>query len=332
MRAGKLRRYHGEGLRQLLDIPTLLKNARDLVYVAVGFVQSLLLLRRLRPNVLFIKGGFVGVPVGLAAAVLRIPYVTHDSDAIPGLANRIVAPWARWHAVALPKNVYNYPSNKTLTVGVPVAHNFRLESAAEKKHLRVQLGLPVSGEIVLVTGGGLGAQFINSAVASCIVQLLDRYPKLSIVLITGRAHESNMRQHLKKILNEPQLKRVVVKGFVTNLYQYSAVASVVIARAGGTSLAELAAQAKPCIIIPNPLLAGGHQLKNAQVLADNKAVRLLSEEKLRADYGALMPPLVDLLDNPTVAVTLGKQLHKMAQTDAAERLAVLLLEVADQRS
>jgi UDP-N-acetylglucosamine--N-acetylmuramyl-(pentapeptide) pyrophosphoryl-undecaprenol N-acetylglucosamine transferase len=78
VRAGKLRRYHGEGLRQLFDLPTVGKNVRDMGYVVAGFGQSYRLLRRLKPDIVFVKGGFVGVPVGLAAARLGIPYVTHD--------------------------------------------------------------------------------------------------------------------------------------------------------------------------------------------------------------------------------------------------------------
>ena len=74
----------------------------------------LVLLRKLRPDVIFIKGGFVCVPVGLTAALLRIPYITHDSDALPGLANRIVAPWAKKNTVGLPKEVYSYPAEKTI--------------------------------------------------------------------------------------------------------------------------------------------------------------------------------------------------------------------------
>lgn len=124
VRAGKFRRYHGEGLRQLLDLPTMFKNIRDAFYVVAGIWQSRKLLKRLQPSVVFVKGGFVGVPVGLAAAQLKIPYVTHDSDAIPGLANRIIARWAAIHAVALPAEVYAYPPAKTVTTGIPLQADF----------------------------------------------------------------------------------------------------------------------------------------------------------------------------------------------------------------
>jgi UDP-N-acetylglucosamine--N-acetylmuramyl-(pentapeptide) pyrophosphoryl-undecaprenol N-acetylglucosamine transferase len=121
VRAGKFRRYHGEGIKQVFDVVTLYKNLRDVIFVLIGLWQSFWLLGRLHPDVIFIKGGFVGVPVGLMAALRGIPYVTHDSDAVPGLANRIIARWARLHAVGLPKEVYAYPPAKTVTVGVPSA-------------------------------------------------------------------------------------------------------------------------------------------------------------------------------------------------------------------
>lgn len=328
VRAGKFRRYHGEGWRQLLDIPTVLKNIRDGFYVIAGFYQCVSLLKRLKPDVVFVKGGFVGVPVGLAAAYLNIPFVTHDSDALPGLANRIIARWASLHTVALPKEIYNYPANKTVTVGVPISHEYHPVKKAELKALRERLDLKNYNKVILITGGGLGAQRLNDAVADCAADLLLRYPDLAIVQLAGRKLETDLRQRYKKLLGADAAKRVIVKGFVTNLYDYSAAADVVITRAGGTSMAEFAAQAKACIVVPNPLLTGGHQIKNAQVLEDRRAIKLLPESKLMNDHTALMPVLVDLLDHPKKITELGAQLHKMAQPDAAKRLAMVLLEQA----
>lgn len=328
VRAGKLRRYHGEGWRQLLDIDTLFKNLRDVFYVFAGLWQSWRLLGRVRPDVIFVKGGFVGVPVGLAAALRGIPYVTHDSDALPGLANRIIAPWARIHAVALPKEVYSYPPKKTITVGVPIAHHFRPLTKQEIREARRQLKLDEASRVLLVTGGGLGAQRLNEAVATCMPELLDRYKDLWVVHVAGRQLEPAVRQYYKQQLPAKDQRRVVVKGFVTNLYQYSGAADVIVTRAGGTAMAEFSAQAKATVVVPNPLLTGGHQLKNAQVLADRKAVRLVSEATLKDDHRALMPALTDLFDNPDKAAALGKRLAGLAQPNAAHLLAVLLLEVS----
>lgn len=329
--AGKFRRYHGETLWQhLKDVSTIFKNIRDAFKAVVGLVQSFFLLRKLSPDVIFIKGGFVCVPVGLSAALLHIPYITHDSDALPGLANRIVAPWAKKNTVGLPKEVYSYPAEKTITVGVPLLHHYRPLTKVEQQKTKKQLGLPERGKVLLVTGGGLGAQRINKAVEACVKELLERYTDLIIIHVAGRALEADLRQAYKKNLSMKFQERIIVKGFITNLYAYSGVADVIIARAGASSIAEFAAQHKACIVVPNPVLAGGHQLKNAKVWADHGVIKVVSEDKLRTDDHALMPPLVDLLDSPQKAALLGEKLGDMAKPDAAKQLAVLLLDIAKQ--
>lgn len=330
VRAGKFRRYHGEGLRQLLDLPTTLKNGRDGAYVAMGIGQSYRLLKQLQPQVVFVKGGFVGVPVGLAAARLGIPYITHDSDAIPGLANRLIARWAARHAVALPREIYQYPANKTVTVGVPISHKYQPADEATRKRLRRQLGLEAYDKLLLVTGGGLGAQRLNEAVIANAPDLLACYPGLAIVHLAGRAQVVDVREKYNKALKVADHGRVIVHGFVANLYDYGAAADVVITRAGGTSIAEFAAQAKACVVVPNPLLTGGHQLKNAQALVERDAIKVVDEAALAADPQALAVALRPLLDDPQAAERLGRQLHSMAQPDAARRLAMVLLEEAGQ--
>lgn len=325
VRAGKFRRYHGEGLRQLLDLPTMAKNTRDVFLVLAGIVQSYFLLRKLRPDVVFIKGGFVGVPVGLAAAALHIPFVTHDSDALPGLANRIVARWASAHAVALPKEIYSYPADKTVTVGVPISRHFLPKDKDAVAGIKRQLGLGAFKRVVLITGGGLGAQRLNDAVAETAAGLLEAYPDLVIVHLAGRSLEADLRRLYDSVLEPTAAQRVLVKGFISDLYNYSAVADVVVTRAGGTSIAEFATQAKACVVVPNPLLTGGHQLKNAKVLADRQAVVLLSEEQIK-DPRQLAGSVSALLADPLRVHKLGEALHGFAQPDAAHKLAMVLLE------
>src|SRR5688572_28896358 len=185
--AGKFRRYHGEGfLRHLIDVKTVALNIRDAFRTLKGIWESYRLLKEVQPNVVFVKGGFVGVPVGLAAAMLRIPYVTHDSDALPGLANRIIARWAAAHTVALPKDTYTYPKEKTRTVGVPISREWYKPMLPHELHkLSRQLGLDEFTHIVLVTRGGLGAKRLNNAVMTCAPELLDRYPSLGLVHVAG---------------------------------------------------------------------------------------------------------------------------------------------------
>lgn len=325
VRAGKFRRYHGEGLLQLLDIPTFLKNVRDFFYVLAGILQSRKLLRTLEPDVIFVKGGFVGVPVGLAAAQLRIPYVTHDSDAIPGLANRIIGRWADRHAVALPKEVYSYPANKTVTTGIPLRETFVPVTTGLRAKYRRQIDVPEKASLLFVIGGGLGAQRVNRAVVEAVPHLLGEFRDLRVVHVTGHANQAEVSGLYSERLSRAEQGRVRVLGFVTEVYQYSGAADVIITRAGATNLAEFAQQGKACVIIPSPFLTGGHQLKNAQYLADQGAAVVLSESELAADPNRLAKRTSELFHNPAELRQLGERLAAFAKPRATEELADILL-------
>ena len=324
--AGKLRRYHGEGFKQLLDLPTMLRNLRDGFLVAIGFCQSLYRLWRLKPAAIFCKGGFVSVPVGLAAALLRIPYITHDSDTIPGLANRIIARWASAHAVAMPKELYPYPQNKTHTVGVPLEASFRPVTADLQHQYRRELGIESAKQVVFVTGGGLGAVRLNNAVIHIAERLLSRFDSLYLLHATGRGQDGIVQAAYDR-LPQQMRDRILVRDFVRDLYRYSGAADIIIARGGASALAEFAIQEKACVVVPNPLLTGGHQIKNAENLRARGAIVQVSEAELQTDPAALLAPVVSLLQHPDEAKKLAKGLAALAHPDAAAKLAVLLLNI-----
>lgn len=329
VRAGKFRRYHGEGFKQIFDLPTLAKNIRDAMWVLVGILQSYRLLKKLKPAIIFTRGGFVSVPVAIGGRLCRIPYITHDSDAIPSLANRIIARRAMLHAVALPKEVYAYPQGKTVTVGVPIQSEFHPVNAVQKKVYKQQIGLEKADKILFITGGGNGALSLNNAAAEVVPALLETYPDLAVVHVAGRLHEAALTQKYDELLTAEQRGRVIVKGFVTELYAYSGAADVIIMRAGATNLAEFAAQQKACIVVPNPLLTGGHQLKNVQALVERHAALCITEQDLAAGPEILQRAIKRLLDNPKERQALAAQFGKLAHPNAARELAVLLLREAN---
>ncbi len=329
---GKWRRYHGEGWRQLFDLPTLAKNVRDFFRVLRGTFQSWWLLGKLRPAGVFIKGAYVGVPVGWAARWRNIPYVTLDLDALPSLANRLIAKHAAAHAVALPKEIYPYPADKTFYVGVPIAETFSLVTPAQQAAWRSELGLASYEQIIFAMGGGLGAERLNMMLAEQVPALLKQYPHAALVHVVGRAHEAKMTDYYEAALDNRQRGQVLVKGFVDDVYRYSGAADLVISRAGATSLAECAAQGKACIIIPNPILTGGHQLKNAEQLAAHGAIKVVPETDSKEGSGGLLTAMTELLATPTRRAQLGATLHSFAQPDAAGKLATLLLQTFESSS
>jgi UDP-N-acetylglucosamine--N-acetylmuramyl-(pentapeptide) pyrophosphoryl-undecaprenol N-acetylglucosamine transferase len=325
IRAGKLRRYHGEGLKQLLDIPEQTKNVRDAGYTVAGLGQSIRLLRRLKPDVIFTRGGFVSVPVGLAAALLHIPFITHDSDGTPSLANRIIARWATKHAVALPKELYPYAQGKTITVGIPVNGHYQPVDAAAKAAFRSELAMPEDAKVLLVTGGGNGAHKLNQAVLQNVVQLFKRNPSLVLVHIAGRTLYEEVQKAYLALLPAELQSRIIVKGFVTDFYRYSGAADVIVARGGATNLAEFALQAKACLIVPHPGLIWA--LRDSELLAKAGAVTLLKEDQIEQE-GRLATVLTELLEHEAARNALSRRLATYAKPDAARQLAMLLLEVA----
>lgn len=326
VRAGKFRRYNGYGLKQLIDLPTILKNARDGTRVIYGLAESSRLLRKIKPDIILIKGGFVGVPVGLAAAQLHIPFITHDSDAMPGLANRIIARWAYLHAVALPKELYTtYPAAKTYTVGVPTSREFVPVDLKRVGQYREELGLDKFKQVVFVTGGGNGARQLNQYMASNAQKLLEKFPELVIVHAAGRAFEKDTQADYQKLLSEELLSRVIVKDFVSNLYRYSGAADIIIARGSATNLAEFAMQTKACIIVPAAQLIW--TIKNAETLTSKHAAVVITEAQLTARNSLLADTCIDLIDNPAERQQLGDNLNAiLAHPNAARELAQLLLK------
>lgn len=321
--AGKLRRYHGVSIwKQLADIPTTCKNIRDTALVAVGLVQSLWLLKRWKPDVVFSKGGFVCLPMGIAAHWLKIPLVIHDSDAHPGLTNRILARYARYIATGAPLEYYNYPESKARYTGIPIDRSFRKLSAAEISDARGDLGLPdASRPLVVVTGGGLGARRINQAILATAQKLID--DGVSVIHITGQG-EFAASEKLA-----PESVHYKLLPFVSrDMARVLGAADLVVARAGATTMLELAALGSAVIIVPNPMLTGGHQLKNAAVYQGADAAEIIDEAALVEHPSKIYDEITTLLKSAARRELLGKNLHTFARPDAALDVARLVVEAA----
>ncbi len=322
--AGKFRRYHGESwISRLMDVKTVALNLRDVVFVVLGIVQSWLLLRRICPDVTLLKGGFVGVPVGIAAHALGAPFVTHDSDAMPGLANRLVGRWARKNAVALSTTFYPYPASRSVQVGVLVEPSFAEVDQQSKQEFRHAIGVPSDAVMVLITGGSSGAQRLNVAVREIIEGLLSQYPTLYVVHQTGKGKAG--------VYSDYSHERLQVLEFMRPMYKYTGAADIVVSRVSGNTMAELGYQRKPVIGVPSPFLAGGHQLKNADRLASLSAIIRVDETAEGTNARQLEAALHKLLTDTAFRAELANNLAAQTIHGAAEKLARLLLETAQAK-
>lgn len=317
--AGKFRRYYGENIFiKLFDFKTLILNILDFFKFLNGLVQSWFIISREKPNVVFLKGGFVGVPVGLVAAFKKIPIVTHDSDALPGLANRIISRWVNVHATALPAKYYSYDHNKVKPVGVLVEHNYQYVTKTQLKEFKSHLGYPDDSFIILVTGGSSGAEKINKAIVSIIDDLLRQFPNLYIIHQVGKGKKDVYGQYRHKRLN--------ILEFLNPMYEYMGAADLVVTRSSGNTMAELGVQGKPCIAIPNAKLTGGHQTKNAEILKKQNAALVIDENKLYDEQQGLKKNIMVLINDEKLRSELSTNLRSITIVGAASKLARLLLQ------
>jgi len=319
--AGKFRRYHHLTVFQQLTWPSLvIQNIGDAFKVGVGFLQSFFKLIIWRPDVVFTKGGYVCLPVGLAARILRIPLVIHDSDAHPGLTNRVLSRWATAIGTGAPLEYYSYPASRTKYVGIPIATEFHPYSTAQQTAAKKEWGIADDRPLFVVTGGGLGASRINEAVAETLPAL----QKLgSVVLVAGAGQYDALRALLPQDSEHFQLYP-----FVTNMHSLLGAADIVITRAGATTILELAALEKPTILIPNGKLTGGHQLKNAAVYEKAGAVAVLDENLLDADKKLLVKEIAQLLGLPDEMKKMSRRFGVFSKPDAAKDMAQMILKAA----
>ncbi len=321
--SGKLRRYNQLPLlQQMLHLRTIVfPNIRDMFLVIIGFVQSLVKLMLWRPDVVFTKGGFVCLPIGYAARLLRIPLVIHDSDAHPGLTNRLLAKGATAIGTGAPLRFYPYPLAISHYVGVPVVADFTPYSDERRRQVKQQLGFNPVRPLIVVTGGGLGAQRINMAVANVLNELLEH---TNVILISGEGGYDEMRSLTPQDDDRYQLHAFVSKGMADML----GAADVVVARAGATTILELAALAKPTILIPNAYLTGGHQLKNAAVYAEKGAVSILNEKDLDKNPSLFVDEVCNILADKNRQQSMAAAFHEFAKPHAARDMATLILDAA----
>ena len=322
--AGKLRRYnHLTVMQQLLWPRLVLLNLRDGFLVGIGLLQSIVKLIVWRPDVVFTKGGYVCLPVGLAASVLRIPLVIHDSDAHPGLTNRILARYATSIATGAPLEYYPYPTSISRYIGIPISDMYAPHSREQQIEAKKQWGIRDDKPLIVITGGGLGAQRINETVAETLHELRRLG---SVVLISGAGQYDELRAFMP-----PNDDSFQLYPFITDMPILLTAADVVVTRAGMTIILELAGLAKPTVLIPNAKLTGGHQVKNATVYAEKDAVVVVNEEDMMTDRQLLVSAVRTVLEDPTKAHAMAQRLASFAKPHAARDMAAMIVAAATSK-
>lgn len=320
--AGKFRRYKDIPLhKQLLHWQTVSRNCIDVCKVVVGFVQSIWLLLRYRPQVVFAKGGYVSLPLGYAAHCLRIPLVLHDSDTRPGLTNRVLARFAAHIATGAPTKYYPAYKNTPITyVGVPIDDSYHPFTKEKQYAAKELLGIIHPEQpLVVVTGGGLGSRDINTALVAIAPRLLER--GLSVYHITGTAHSVTVKS---QVPHHPDY--VVVPFVYADMASVLGAADVVVSRASATFLQEIAALHKPAIIIPSGSL--GDQLKNAESVVADGAGIVMTDGEIGRTPDMLLNKIVEITTDSVLKTRLSKASAARAMPNAAHDTAQIVIQSA----
>lgn len=256
--SGKLRRYFD------------LKNFTDPFRVIKGYAEAVSLMRKYRPDVVFSKGGFVSVPVVLAAKLFKIPTIIHESDMTPGLANKICIPSAAKICCNFPETLQYLPKDKAVLSGSPI----RKELLEGDRLIGLQYaGLSANKPVILVIGGSLGSVAVNKAVRSILPKLLETY---QVIHICGKG---NLDESL--IGREGYVQYEYVDAPLRHLF---AAADMIVSRAGANSICEILALRKPHILIPLSAAASrGDQILNARSFEKQGFSTVLEEEAVTND-------------------------------------------------
>ena len=289
--------------------------ARATTQLTRATIAARRLVRRMRPDVVVGAGGYVSVPVVLAALAQRIPVVLLEQNAVPGRATRMLARRARVVAASFAETAAHLPHAQVVHTGNPI-----------RAEVRAITSRPIGDRLrsILVTGGSQGARRLNRAVAGCMVELLRTDPELSIVHQCGSLDYEAV-ERAAAALPPPLAARYIARPFFDDMAVRIAQSDLVVMRAGGSSIAECAALGRPMIVVPYPH-AGGHQRHNAAPYVAAGAAMLIDDaectpERLGAEIAALVADPMRWREMAASSAALGLP-------DATDSVVRLIVEAA----
>lgn len=303
---GKFRRYFS------------FDNFIDPFRVILGVIQSYLVITKFKPDIVFAKGGYVSLPVGIASFFKRPPLVIHESDAKMGLANRVLARIARRVAVGFPVGLYpKIDKDKIVFSGNPIRSDFlKTKSDFSKNNFKLKEDLPM----ILVMGGSQGAHKINQ----CIFEIASVLVKsFQIIHISGTGDYNLALQKKKELPIDIQDRYFVYDFIEEGLVSLLEASSIVITRAGAGALAEIAYTGRPIVIVP----LEGHQEKNAKYFSKKNAGIVIKNTLL--DSKILSEKIREISNDDRISKKLAENIKKLAVEDAAARLAKVILGEAN---
>ena len=291
---GKLRRYFD------------LKNISDPFRVLKGIHEAREILKKIRPDIIFSKGGFVAVPVALAASNLKIPLLIHESDMTPGLANRICIPYAVKVCCNFPETRDSLPEGKAFVTGTPIRQELLHGDADAGREF---CGFNREKPVLMVIGGSQGSVFVNTKIREALPELLKNW---QVVHLCGKGNLDDSLDHTPSYRQYEYIKEQLPDLF--------AMADVVVSRAGANAICEISALAKPNLLIPLGTNASrGDQILNARSFEKQGYSMVLEEENLTEE--SLLEGVGKLYENRE---TYRKAMQSSSHTDSIRVILQLI--------
>ena len=312
--AGKLRRYFS------------FLNVIDLFKTIFGVIRAIGALYVLYPDVVVGKGGYASFPTLIAARILRIPVIIHESDSVPGRANIIASKFARRIAVSYPEAAEFFPKEKTAFTGNPIR---RAVAIPMREGAHDILKLDSTVPIILILGGSQGAAIINDAIMQAALRLTEKY---QIIHQVGVKNLDAMQNMAEVVIGKSQYRdRYKMYGYLNEitLRTSAGVASLVISRAGST-IFEIATWGIPSIIVPITDSNGDHQRKNAYAYARAGGCIVIEEANLTTNL--ISSEIERLMTDASLREKMSISAKSFAKNDAAEKIAEEILLVLKEHA
>lgn len=275
------------------------------------FARTLLSCRRLirqeKADIVLGMGGFTSLAPVLAGRLQGLRTYVHESNAMPGRANRLTARFCTSVLLGLREAASRFPKSICRVVGTPVREEF--SHCPEPAAARTALGLPLEKPLLLVTGGSQGAQKLNTL----MVEAATATPHVHFLIIAGKQDYDRVKQLAAEASN------ITVLGFCSDMPAAYAAADAVVARAGASTLTELSVVGKPCLLVPYPFAADNHQLYNARVFSEAGAATLCEQSQLTLTR--IREFIESIVLDPTARQAMQTAMHAQARLDAASAIA-----------
>lgn len=313
--AGRIqRRFSKHTLQSLFKIP-------------YGFVQAISILRKEKVDLVLTFGGYISVPVGIAAYFLKVPLVIHEQTLEIGVANKLLSKFAKVVCISWQQSAKFFPKSKTVLTGNPL-RKFEIHPSTGGSQFELPAGhLPV----VYITGGSAGAHALNEIVEGCLQNLLEKYLIIHQTGDAGRYQDFSRISTLVKTFPEKLQKRYMIRKFIapSETGYVMDKAALVVSRAGINTVNEMLYFGKPCLLIPLPYGQRNEQLKNAQFMKKTGLCEYVPQADINSQK--LLEVIENMIENRHNYLAYSKEAKALVKPEAGKKIVKILYEVISKK-